>query len=594
MKYFSNPLLWLLLAFTLYFLGLGAVGFVGPDEPRYADVARNMLRTGDYVTPRLFGEPWFEKPPLYYWFASLFFRMGGSEIEARLPSALAAVTFLGIWYKFTLRKWGERRAILACILLGSTVGWIGFAHAAVVDMLFAASLGTAMVLLASWFWRKEEQTLWAFYAVLGLATLAKGPVAVVLAGLIALAYLLTYRDWKTLKATLVSPGPVFFLLVAGPWYAVCYQRNGMAFVQEFIIKHNFGRYLTPELGHGQPLWFYFPVVMAGLFPWTPLLLLPLAEVILRGPRALFADREKTFLFYWAAVVFIFFSFSLNKLPSYMLPLLPPLTLWMAMIIEGESPAGAEGRSKEVAQATRSEKRFTRPPEPVAEAPSVLPSPIADDSPETLALARLALWLIGLSALLLFAVPLAASVLGDSLAMGLRQALAASNGFHLRTVLLKGLIPLPAMLLLFVPVGFCFYMLWTRELLEAAFLVLIGVALCMLGMVEFVSPAVNRAASVRNVAQRLQLLEIDGAQVAVSDIRRDQVLGLSFYLDHELPDWDPRTSPASINFVIARDGDRVKDARPAILFPGSHLRLWELPPSQFEIHVEPEPGKSPSK
>jgi dolichyl-phosphate-mannose-protein mannosyltransferase len=597
MKYFSNPLLWLLLAFTLYFLGLGAVGFVGPDEPRYADVARGMLRTGDYVTPRLFGEPWFEKPPLYYWLAALFFRMGGSEIEARLPSAIAAIAFLVVWYKFTRRRFGERRAILACVLLGSTLGWIGFAHAAVMDMLFAAALGTALILLASWFWNKEEQTLWAFYAVLGLATLAKGPVAVVLAGLIALAYLLTYGDWKTLKATLLSPGPAFFLLVAGPWYAVCYQRNGMAFVQEFIIKHNFERYISLELGHGQPVWFYFPVVMAGLFPWTPLLLLPLAEVILRGPRAIFADREKIFLFYWAAIVFLFFSFSQNKLPSYVLPLLPPVTLWIAMIIEGESPARAAERAKKIEQATRSAKRSGRPSaqhSEAAEDPAVSVDGTGEESPEALALARLALWLIGLSGLLLFAVPLAASILGDSLATGLRQALAASNGVHLRTALLKGPIPPPALLLLFVPVGFCFYMLWRRDLLEAAFLVLTGVALCMIGMVEYVSPAVNRVASVRNVAQRLQVLEIEGDQVAVSDIRRDQSLGLSYYLDRALPDWDPRTSPASINYVIARDGDRVQEARPTIFFPGSHLRLWALPPSQFEIQVVPEPGKSSGK
>jgi hypothetical protein len=117
---------------------------------------------------------------------------------------------------------------------------------------------------------------------------------------------------------------------------------------------------------------------------------------------------------------------------------------------------------------------------------------------------------------------------------------------------------------------------------------------MLGLVEYVSPAVNRIASVRNVAQRLQVLDIDGGQVAVSDIRRDQSLGLSFYLDHVLPDWDPRTSPGSINYVIARDGDRVQEARPTIFFPGSHLRLWELPPSQFEIHIEPEPGKTSGK
>src|SRR6266404_4263728 len=103
MKYFSNPLLWLLLAFTLYFLGLGAVGLVGPDEPRYADVARGMLRTGDYVTPRLFGSPWFEKPPLYYWLAALFFRLGVNDLAARLPSALSACAFIGMWFWFSRR-----------------------------------------------------------------------------------------------------------------------------------------------------------------------------------------------------------------------------------------------------------------------------------------------------------------------------------------------------------------------------------------------------------------------------------------------------------------------------------------------------------
>ena len=254
----------------------------------------------------------------------------------------------------------------------------------------------------------------------------------------------------------------------------------------------------------------------------------------------------------------------------MLPMLPPVTLWIALIIEGESPEKAAERAKEIEQSTRSGKRSARPSSQSIEAvaaAAVTVSGSSEDSPEALALARLALWLIGLSALLLLAVPLAASILGDSLAMGFRQALAASNGFHLRSVLLKGPIPAPAMLLLFVPVGFCFYMLWKRDLLEAAFLVLTGVALCMLGLVEYVSPAVNRVASVRNVAQRLQILDIDGGQVAVSDIRRDQSLGLSFYLDHALPDWDPRTSPASINYVIARDGDPCAGSAPHDFFPG---------------------------
>src|SRR3990172_10054324 len=106
MKFLSNRLLWLLLAFALFFLGLGAVGFVGPDEPRYADVARAMLRSGDYITPRLFGSPWFEKPPLYYWLAALFFRAEVNETTARLPSAIFATAFLGLWFWFAQRFFG--------------------------------------------------------------------------------------------------------------------------------------------------------------------------------------------------------------------------------------------------------------------------------------------------------------------------------------------------------------------------------------------------------------------------------------------------------------------------------------------------------
>ena len=217
MKHLSNPLLWLLLAFTLFFLGLGSVGFVGPDEPRYADVARGMLQSGDYVTPHLFGQPWFEKPPLYYWFAALFFHMGVTEISARLVSALAAALLLWFWFNICNRQFGLRTAAVSCIMLGSTVGWIAFAHAAVTDMLFAATLDASLLLLGVWLWRKQEQYLYGFFVLLALATLAKGPVAVLLAGIIALAYVVTFREWKTLWHTIYSPGLSFFIVLALPW-----------------------------------------------------------------------------------------------------------------------------------------------------------------------------------------------------------------------------------------------------------------------------------------------------------------------------------------------------------------------------------------
>ena len=118
------PILVSLLAYVLFFSGLGAVGLIGPDEPRYADVARGMFRSGDYITPRLYGEPWFEKSPLYYWLAASLFSLGVDEVTARLPSALFAILFLGLWLQFARRLFGQQTAVLSCALLASTLGWI--------------------------------------------------------------------------------------------------------------------------------------------------------------------------------------------------------------------------------------------------------------------------------------------------------------------------------------------------------------------------------------------------------------------------------------------------------------------------------------
>ncbi len=587
MKFLSNPLMWLLLGFSLYFLGQGAVGFVGPDEPRYADVARGMLRTGDYITPRLFGEPWFEKPPLYYWLAALFFRLSENEIGARLPSALAAVAFLVFWFRFARQRFGTRAAMLASMVLGSTLGWIGFAHAAVMDMLLAATLDSSLALLALWFWKKEEQYLWGFYVFLGLATLAKGPVAIVLAGSIALAYLVTYRDWKTLKETLYSPGLAFFILVAVPWYLICYQRNGDPFIQEFFIKHNWGRFTSTALGHPQPIWFYFPIVAAGLFPWAPLLLLPVVELFRAGLRGIFANRERTFLIYWVFIVFLFFSLSRNKLPSYILPILPPLTLWIALLVEKERPEEEPEKAADAAEKDRNAKRESQR---VLDAAPAAIAKAGEDSEDSVLLPRIALWLIGASALLLLTIPFIAALLGDSISMGLRHALASVDTAHLWSAFRKGPVPPVAVISLMAPVGLSIYMLWRRDLVEAAFFVVVGVALSMMGIVGYVSPAINRVASVRTVAQRMQVFEIAGDQVAISGIRRDQSLGLGYYLDYPLPEWDALTSPPSIGYVISKDSDHVNDGRSMVLFPGQHLRLWVLPPSQFEIKIETEPKK----
>ena len=175
-------------------------------------------------------------------------------------------------------------------------------------------------------------------------------------------------------------------------------------------------------------------------------------------------------------------------------------------------------------------------------------------------------------MLLLLLPVAASLLGDAINSGLRHAIASASAAHW-SVLRRGPIPIAAGLLLLVPIGFCFYNLRRRNLLEAAFMVLVGVAVSMLLMVQFVSPVINRVASVRIVAQRLSTMEVQPEQVAISDVDRNQLLGLSFYMGQLLPEWNPRTSPAAIAYIIAKDTARISDTHPMAFFPGQHLRLW---------------------
>jgi hypothetical protein len=585
MRFLTNPFLWLMLAIALFIAGSGAVGFVGPDEPRYADVARAMLQSGDYVTPRLFGSPWFEKPPLYYWLEAFFFRLGINELDARLPSALSACAFIGVWFWFSRRLFGTRAAALACILLASTVGWIGFAHAAVMDMLLSATLDAALLMLALWFWEKEETHLYVFYTLLGLATLAKGPVAVVLAGLIALAYIATYREWKAIKDILYTPALALFVVVAVPWYLLCYGRNGYPFIKEFFLIHNLGRFASTALGHGQPLWYYLPILAAGFFPWTPLLLLPLAEVLRAGPRTLLANRRKTFLLYWTILPFVFFSLAQNKLPGYLLPILPPLSLWIAEIMEGEKE---DERSKESPSDRIEAPQQKRPPNQTVESAPVT----AAEGGEDVLLQELALWLVGLSALALFVIPVLASFLGEFLASGLRHALAGWTMARLQTVIWKGPVPPAVLLFLLLPVGFSLFLLWRRSLLEGAFLVMVGVAMCMMGIVQYLAPSIDRVASVRFPAQRLQALGISGEEMAVYRLPRNQYYGLSYYADRALPEWSPPASPASAGYVISKDEELLPDAQSRTLFPGPHLRVWALPPSEFEIRIQEKPRQSP--
>ncbi len=323
-----------------YFNHLGTLGFVGPDEPRYAWVAREMVEGGDGVTPRLYGKPWFEKPVLYYWGAALSFKcFGVTERSARLPSALSALlaTLAIAWLARRLFCQATARWLL--VLLPTTVGMIGFSHAASTDMLFSAMLVLAMVAATIVVGlvpppghaprgRAQWLALVMFGVFLGAATLAKGPAAFALAGGSIAAWALATRRWNDALRLIHPVALLAFCAIALPWYTLCAARNP-EFLSVFLLEHNFARYLTPVFHHEQPFWFYIPVVLAALFPWSLLLISDLYGTA-RRPREEVATRPHVvFLLAWALFPVLFFGLSRSKLPGYILPSLPAFALFAA-------------------------------------------------------------------------------------------------------------------------------------------------------------------------------------------------------------------------------------------------------------------------
>lgn len=315
-------LLWpaLPMAYLLYFFDLSAKGMFGPDEPRYSAIAREMARSGDWITPRLWGHPWFEKPPLIYWMSGAAFRLGLSpDLAPRLPVALLSAAFLVFYWWRLEREFGCRAAGFASLILGACCCWIGWSQVGVTDLPMAAMFSAAMLLVLPWVAKRDTRTLPAAAILLGLAVLAKSLVPLVLAAPLALCYK-QFRD--LLRVRLWLP----FLAVVLPWHILCYARNGRAFIDDLFWKQQFQRATSASLMHVRPWWYYVPIVLALLLPWTPLL--PLL-----ARRDLYRDPRRRFLLALVLWGFLFFSASLNKLTGYVLPLFPAAAALLGIALD---------------------------------------------------------------------------------------------------------------------------------------------------------------------------------------------------------------------------------------------------------------------
>jgi len=338
----------------LFFYGLAQFGLIGADEPRYAQVAREMLERHDWVTPTLGGQPWLEKPPVYYWQAMLAYSIFGvSDWSARLPSGVDA-TLLVLAVYFFLRRFRPGSEVDGALMTASCAGIIAYGRAASTDMALTAAFGMGM--LGWWAWRESGQRIYltGFYGSMALGTLAKGPVAPFLAALVIILYAIAVRDRRVVVKTLWLPGIVLFCAIALPWYIAVQMRHPQ-FFYEFIVEHNFQRFSTNLYHHVEPFWYYLPVTILGFVPWTVFVI----AAVVRTVRTWFAEpglaRDQVdhqfglFVCCWLVVPVIFFSFSESKLSGYILPAIPAGALLLAdylrQRLQQASAAGAGPENK---------------------------------------------------------------------------------------------------------------------------------------------------------------------------------------------------------------------------------------------------------
>lgn len=323
----------------LFFYGLGQFGLIGADEPRYAQVAREMLDRHDWITPTLGGNAWLEKPPLYYWQAMLAYSIFGvSDVAARIPAAFDATLLVIAVYLF-FRKFRRGVEVDAALITASSAGIIGYARAASMDIALAASFAIGM--LSWWAWRESGKRafLAAFYCFMALGMLAKGPVAPFLAAAVVVLFALAARESRLVLRTIWLPGILLFCLIALPWYFAVQLRNPQ-FFREFILQHNLARFSSDLYHHRQPFWYYLPVTVLAFLPWTVFVIAAIVQPV----RIWWAEHKTVapepdlewqfslFACCWLVVPVVFFSISQSKLPGYILPSLPAGAVLLALYV----------------------------------------------------------------------------------------------------------------------------------------------------------------------------------------------------------------------------------------------------------------------
>lgn len=334
----GGTLLALLLIFVLVWFGtLEHRRLINPDEGRYSEIPREMVASGDWLTPRLNNIKYFEKPALQYWAtAAAFTAFGEHHWTARLWPALTG--FLGILFTAfaTARLFGLQAGLIAGAVLGGSVLWNVIGHVNTLDMGVSFFLAAAVFALC--LGQRDDATpgesrRWqdAAWVLLALAILSKGLIGLVLPAATVIAYALWQRDWGFILRIRPLRGVLILLAITAPWFIAVSLANP-EFAHFFFIHEHFQRFLTKAHGRYQPMWYFIPILLIGMLPWLGSLAQGLAAGARREAGRRFQPRR--FLLVWAVLVFVFFSVSSSKLASYILPIFPALAALIGLHLAG--------------------------------------------------------------------------------------------------------------------------------------------------------------------------------------------------------------------------------------------------------------------
>ena len=584
--------LWLevltVLAFCAFFFfyGLGSFGLVGADEPRYAQVAREMFNRREIVTPYLNGSPWLEKPALYYWRAMFAYKIFGvRDWAARLPSATYALLLVVIIF-FHMRRFRPGAQVDAALITASCAGIIGFARGASTDMQLAAPFGIAMLGWYAWYETRKKIWLLDLYIFLAIGTLAKGPVAAALAGLIVIVFCLLRRDFKSALRTLWLPGILLYAAIVLPWY-ISVQLENPTFFRVFFVEHNLERFSSNHYHHQQPFWYYIPVMALALLPWTIYAVAAISDAI-RGEIRFWQESRNSAAHGSEDGLTAATSAALTSSPAAS----DESIARQSMAREEDARAGALLSARDAAHLL--------PPDS-AESLHFRP----DGFPQFLllwTLAPLIFFSLSRSKLpgyILPAVPPCTILIADYFRR--RRAQPVSHWLLLLhsavvAVVSAALLLLPWLMLhpkVVPPAGtrtwaggaaLFFFVIVAMTIHKSGlrmvrFVTVAPVILLMGFLLRAAGPIIDAVYSSRPVARDLAQIETRKSEIAVFKVKREVEYGLGFYRDQEVKNYDRNEIPAGDHLVVAREGTRDELSQ---RLPGRRLSLLGGFPTQ---HLE---------